>query len=780
MKIIIISIFIIIFISSTSISVDDINNICKDGSKQLQDYYFENKEYSAKSFPISSESYIPTIIEAIDAKNLNSLIQDKNFLKSYGKHIIIILFFLLCGFLSILGIIACCFNYLFCNCCCCFLKKCCSRSISFIVTLSIFGSIVFICFFGVAAAKNSIMGFNNVACALLKFVSDIIDGQSKNSYPKWVGIDNLKNTFDDIKKNLNESQKANGEDFYSNYNSLMVEQNKYISNTDVEMILKKNKDSSENFFQFTLNKDDYKNLEKDITLIPNYIRYWEDNITYPNNNKEILDHLFLSNLLLSNMKVCEKQPNTKYDCNKESIIYKELTEGTKYIDKFQNTISDLEINLVNPFYNYEKMLNDYGKKYVKYVFYIIMLISGFLTILIFILNCDCDSKMNCISKILLYIFLIIISIFMVISFILGGLLGIIGNLSKDLTYVIGKILDEDNLNKIEPAILKGEGVKYINICLHNNHKNLANAFLSNLDEDSSSSSDDITVTKFLGKIPSLYQNLLLDEKNLDLINKDNIFDNLKNYIKYSKEKYFNIDYYNTDLTIHNMSKYLEDFNGFTYRKYNSSCNVYDYWTTSSKKYNIYSNLIENFYSDNNCFFDEVKYKFSNLNDAANNFLKFLKEIKDKNEYLINNKINLNSYNYNVITNENNKVLVQLKKATFFAIKLTGSIAIAYNSILGDGEFEQLLDCGFIKDDLNILLNELHSKLANSLIKFGLILGIISCLIAIGICMMLLNLTLSKDIKENDKKVYNQNKKNKIKQYEKNEINSERMILRENK
>ena len=136
--------------------------------------------------------------------------------------------------------------------------------------------------------------------------------------------------------------------------------------------------------------------------------------------------------------------------------------------------------------------------------------------------------------------------------------------------------------------------------------------------------------------------------------------------------------------------------------------------------------------------------------------------------------------YTDINNEYIKVLDALKKATFYAKNLTGSIAIAYNSLLGDGQFKQLLDCGFIKDDLNILLNELNSKLANSLIKFGTTLCIISCLIAIGICMMLMTLTLSKENKENNKKVYNKYKKNVIKKYENNEINSERMILRENK
>ena len=398
MQIKIILIFVIFFISTNSISVDDINSICKDGSKKLQDYYFEDKEYSAKSFPISNEPYIQTIINAIDKKNFNSLIQDKDFLKSYGKHIIIFVFFLLCGFLSILGIIACCFNYLCCNCCCCFLKKCCSSFFSYIITLGIFGFIVFICFYGVIAAKESIIGFNNVACSLLKFVSDIIDGQSKNSYPKWVGIENLKNTFDGIKKNLNESQTDYGEYFYKNYDSFNVEQDKYLTYITDKNILKKNK-NSEIFLTFTLKQDDFKNLDKDITLIPNFIKNWEENITYPNDTNQAVNDIILSYILLSSMNVCEKQSNGKYDCSKESIIYKELSGGSKYIDYLKNTINDLKINLVNPFYDYEKMLNDYGKKYVKYVFYIIMLISGFLTILIFILNCDCDSKMNCVSKI---------------------------------------------------------------------------------------------------------------------------------------------------------------------------------------------------------------------------------------------------------------------------------------------------------------------------------------------------------------------------------------------
>ena len=777
MKIKLFLFFVLFFISSNSLSVDEINDICKEGSQKLKDYYFDNKEYPAKNFPMSSESYIPTIINAIDTKNINSLIKDKNFLKSYGKHIIIFVFFLLCGFLSILGIFVCCFNYLCCNCSFCFLKKCCVSSISFLVTICIFGSIIFICFYGVATAKESIIGFNNVACSLLKFVSDIIDGQSKNSFPKWVGIDNLTDTFDDIKDNLNKSQINSGKDFYKNYEQYIGNQNKYIKFFDSNNYLSRNKNGTE-IIHFTLKKSSFNYLDGDINLTPSYIKNWVDNLTYPNDDSVIRNHLTLTNVLLRSMKICEK--NSKgYDCNKESIIYKELTKGTTHIYKLQNTISDLESNLVEPFYDYEKMLNDYGKKYVKYVFYVIMLISGFLTVFIIILNCDCDSKMNCVAKILLYIFWILISVIMIISFILGGLLGIIGNVSKDLTYVIGKVLDKDNLNNINPVILKGDGVKYINICLYDIDKNLANAFLLNSNDDSSSSSSsDVTVTDFLAEIPSLYEKLLLDKKKLENINDSTIFDNLKNEINKSTNQCLNIDYYNfnDDLSFHNMTKYLDIFNGFTCKKYNSSCPVNDYWTISDSDENNIYKLEKNFYENKDCSFDG--YKFSSLNDAANNFLEFLDEIK-KNNNDTKNKLNMDD-NYVDMQNEYKNVLDVLKNATDFAIKLTGSIAKSYRSLLGGGQFSQLLDCGFIKDDLNILLNELHSTLANSLIKFGTTFCIISCLIAIGICMMLLNLTLSNESKEEKKKVYNKNRKNVKNKYQNNEVNSERMILKENK
>jgi lipoprotein signal peptidase len=186
----------------------------------------------------------------------------------------------------------------------------------------------------------------------------------------------------------------------------------------------------------------------------------------------------------------------------------------------------------------------------------------------------------------------------------------------------------------------------------------------------------------------------------------------------------------------------------------------------------------NYYSDNNCNFDS-NYHFSKLNDASNYYYNFFNKIKSDNNQIIYN-LDMTTQNYLDIQSNYSTVLDALKNTTKYAIILTGSIANAYNAILGNGQFNQLLDCGFIKDDLNILLNELHSKLANSLIKFGTTFCIISCLIAIGICMMLLNLTLSNESKEEKKKVYNKNRKNVINKYQNNEVNSERMILKENK
>ena len=54
------------------------------------------------------------------------------------------------------------------------------------------------------SVSNSVfVGFANTECSLLKFVGELLDGETKEELPKWIGIDNIQEIFSQTKDKIN-------------------------------------------------------------------------------------------------------------------------------------------------------------------------------------------------------------------------------------------------------------------------------------------------------------------------------------------------------------------------------------------------------------------------------------------------------------------------------------------------------------------------------------------------------------------------------------------------
>ena len=51
--------------------------------------------------------------------------------------------------------------------------------------------IIIICIFGIIKTSTIFKGLANAECSILRFISEVLDGESKNAFPKWGGIDNI-------------------------------------------------------------------------------------------------------------------------------------------------------------------------------------------------------------------------------------------------------------------------------------------------------------------------------------------------------------------------------------------------------------------------------------------------------------------------------------------------------------------------------------------------------------------------------------------------------------
>jgi hypothetical protein len=185
---------------------NDTNKICEKGSEGLQNYYKNGDDKSIKidDESISSENrpkYIDALIDLISGKG-----DATENLKEYLLHIIPVLIFLVISILFLPGWLACCICSCCDCCCCCCCKKPFCKIPFYIITLVIYILGIVISIYGLSQSNSIFVGLADTECSILKFIGEVLDGETKETKPKWIGIDNISTKFNEAKEQVDALQ----------------------------------------------------------------------------------------------------------------------------------------------------------------------------------------------------------------------------------------------------------------------------------------------------------------------------------------------------------------------------------------------------------------------------------------------------------------------------------------------------------------------------------------------------------------------------------------------
>ena len=193
--------------------------ICEKISNKLKNYYktgdksilgIEDDKITGKN-----GEYIDALISVTgkyfsqkeDKKKMNLLKIDKELLQyliTYGKHILPLVVILGIAILSFPGWIVClglcCGD---CCCCCCCVKPVC-KAPSFIFSYIFYGIVALVCFYGLGKSNSLFVGIADTKCSILKFIDQVVDGESKENPPYWAGIDKINEILDRLSKKVEE------------------------------------------------------------------------------------------------------------------------------------------------------------------------------------------------------------------------------------------------------------------------------------------------------------------------------------------------------------------------------------------------------------------------------------------------------------------------------------------------------------------------------------------------------------------------------------------------
>ena len=509
-----------------------INEVCDLGSDELKNYYKTGKleEIDLKDGEIKSEDkdkdYIKALISIIKSKlggdgddkeeekekdnsdddngrrNLNGEEEkdksdDKNEeggdddltnnIMTYGKHLIPVLIFLVIAILCSPGWLMCCFCCC-CNCCCCCCcKKPCCKIPCFVITYALYALVVAVCFYGLSQSNHIFVGIADTECSILRFVDEVIDGESKETLPKWAGFNGIKDLLKELKKKM---ETMGSDTAVRLKNEIKKIDNEEGDRGKKQIFLDALKQYGDDFY------DDYQSGGHNY-----YSKVYPNDASHSINGKYVLDLVkrfgkydsvnekgvpdeSLINAWVTEYKIvagiADSQMETASNSfneilgDKLSEITGSLDQGINQMNDIDSSIGDAKSLVSDTIGDNAGTIDEYGKLGVKAVFGVLALIDIAIAVFMFLL-CFCSGKCctkccccRCICKLFTHILWNILALLMIIVFLLGSLFTLIGKVGEDAMSVISFLVSDDNLGEDKETILLSSVKNYLGVCINGN------------------------------------------------------------------------------------------------------------------------------------------------------------------------------------------------------------------------------------------------------------------------------------------------------------------------
>jgi len=479
-------------------SNSDTDEVCSRGSEDLIEYY-KTGDLSLIDLdvdPIKCDDKDADYMKALRGlmrnlvgggddderlRNLDEGDSDTDNIKQYINRVIPMAVFLIIGVLSIFGWIGCCISACCdCCCCCCCKKKTCKIP-WFIFTYVFYALVVAVCIYGLSESNKIFKGLANTECSLLKFFDQILDGEIKQDLPRWAGISGISDILSRLRTQINDM----GEPTYNTLDFLInqTELNKSAFSDIMESAGDIFFGSDNNYKSAYLSEDftTYPKLSNDISFNGKYVldlvklfgkfennRYTTGSILYA----WYIEYSNISSLADSFLSTSRGSFN---DILVENIgpIQDSLTEAQGTLGDIREPFDDVNDKIGGKVSDYADKVDKYGKLAVKLIFSVLMVMNIALAVLMALIGLfsmkpcvDC-CFCRCLFKSFTHILWNVLALMMILSFIIGSILGLLGRIGDDVMSLASYIFSEDNFNAEEPLFLDemGEGKNYLRRCI---------------------------------------------------------------------------------------------------------------------------------------------------------------------------------------------------------------------------------------------------------------------------------------------------------------------------
>lgn len=679
-----------------------VSEICSKSESNIETYFYKsNFDYP---YDINENKWANYIIDFIRNE------ETEDFIKNYYKRVLPFLIFIVLPVILIFfwfGYCCCCC----CPCCCCKQKgkENCCRFFSFLVALIMNGIVIVGCVYGLATTKKFVSSMNGTTCVVMRTYFDVIEGDNIQETPNWIGSKNIINVLHQIIDKLDYINELIN-DLSENKVELDEEYNEYLH-------FQESKENEIKNYNVTNPNVDGSNSNDKVK--PIYINNRDEKIKDLNSYLQtIVDSI---GELTENMEILKDKDNIE---KTKSELYDAIDDIEDFVSKFTE-----REDILNDWLDGQEKVNKYSKK--AYYFFFI-LIAGLAIISLFLSLFLVGQVCFCFPKLFLHIIWNLNQLLMILIFLLGGILGIVGVLLTDGIDVFNYSISSDNLiESNDPILFTGENARdYINICFNDD---------GNIIDELEIKTEEIDSLNSAFQSYSNFSNLTSDSISQSFGEFNQYYEDMKNNLSYMiyDESYY---VYNDLL---NFDKFTDSENEHTHQNNSANQNqnpINDIWRFNNSNENKTYLIIQEYKEKNLENYEKCKLlkendtSFTNLKQAADYYLnKFYNFYLDCDEQL-NNIININK-EYKIRLDNISTIA---EYSLYNAKNITYILNDVFNKYIGnDNNILDILNCRFLQRDKNIILSELDSKFTSNVTKMSTDILTIACAMALGTFFLLI-------------------------------------------
>ena len=302
--------------------------------------------------------------------------------------------------------------------------------------------------------SSIIQGIADTECSIHKFFEQALEGETKEDYPKWIGLNNINEKIEELNILIRNLRSISLNDLYEKLNNIN-ERKKFFRN--------KMEESGNQFY--TSDSTTYSNLYSNeyyinsrgisgryvldiIKMFGKKVENIDEEKYEPKNS--ILDSLYNEYKLISNnadIYFDETINNLQIISERKYELIKSLENCEENMNKLKDFFNHINSKIKGDLTKKTKFL----EKYAEILFIIYFSLFGSLNAVLFffvLYLCKCDSPkwlFLLIRKYTIHLFWNIIYIIMIIAFIIGSFLIFIGSFGNDIVNAISIITREENL-----------------------------------------------------------------------------------------------------------------------------------------------------------------------------------------------------------------------------------------------------------------------------------------------------------------------------------------------